>query len=61
VWHDARHEFVSSLIDEGGNIQAVNEARHKSILTTARYMKAHEHRVKALLAKRAQCGGRFSV
>jgi integrase len=55
IWHDARHEFVSSLIDDGGNIQEVREAaRHKSIITTARYMKAHEERVKALLERRAQ-------
>jgi site-specific recombinase XerC len=55
IWHDARHEFVSSLIEEGGNIQEVREAaRHKSITTTARYMKAHEERVKALLEKRAK-------
>jgi site-specific recombinase XerD len=54
-WHDARHEFVSSLIEEGGNIQEVKEAaRHKSIQTTARYMKAQDDRVKALLERRAQ-------
>jgi integrase len=52
IWHDARHEFVSSLIEEGGTIQEVREAaRHKSITTTARYMKAQEDRVKALLAR----------
>ena len=55
IWHDARHEFVSALIEEGGNIQEVREAaRHKSISTTARYMKAHEGRVKALLERKAQ-------
>ena len=55
IWHDARHEFVSSLIEEGGTIQEVREAaRHKSITTTARYMKAQEERVKALLERRAQ-------
>jgi site-specific recombinase XerD len=54
-WHDARHEFVSSLIEEGGNIQEVKEAaRHKNIQTTARYMKAQDDRVKALLERRAQ-------
>ena len=54
-WHDSRHEFVSSLIEEGGNIQEVKEAaRHKNIQTTARYMKAHDDRVKALLERRAQ-------
>ena len=54
VWHDARHEFVSSLIEEGGTIQEVKEAaRHKSIATTAKYMKAQEDRLKALLEKRA--------
>jgi len=31
MWHDARHEFVSSLIDEGGNTQEVKEAaRHRA-------------------------------
>jgi integrase len=55
IWHDARHEFVSSLIEEGGTIAEVREAaRHKSITTTALYMTAHEHRVKALLEKRAK-------
>ena len=55
VWHDARHEFVSSLIEEGGSIQEVKEAaRHKNIQTTARYMKAQDDRVKALLERRAQ-------
>jgi integrase len=53
-WHDARHEFVSSLIEEGGTIQEVKEAaRHKSITTTAKYMKAHEEKLKALLERRA--------
>jgi integrase len=53
VWHDARHEFVSSLIEEGGTIQEVKEAaRHKSIATTAKYMTAHEDRLKALLERR---------
>jgi site-specific recombinase XerD len=42
-WYDARHEFVSSLIEEGGTVQEVKEAaRHRSITTTAKYMKAHE-------------------
>ena len=55
IWHDARHEFVSSLIEEGGTIQEVREAaRHENITTTARYMKAHENRVRALLERRAQ-------
>jgi len=55
IWHDARHEFVSSLIEEGGTIQEVKEAaRHKSIATTAKYMKAQEDRVKLLLEKRAK-------
>ena len=55
VWHDARHEFVSSLIDEGGNIQEVKEAaRHRSIQTTAKYMKANEERLRALLERHAQ-------
>jgi integrase len=54
TWHDARHEFVSSLIEEGGTIQEVKEAaRHKSITTTAKYMKAQENRLKALLERRA--------
>lgn len=25
IWHDARHEFVSSLIEEGGTVQAYEE------------------------------------
>jgi integrase len=54
IWHDARHEFVSSLIEEGGTVQEVKgAARHKSITTTARYMKAHDERLKALLERRA--------
>jgi integrase len=54
IWHDLRHEFVSSLIEEGGNIQEVKEAaRHKSITTTAKYMKAQDDRVRALLERRA--------
>jgi integrase/recombinase XerD len=54
IWHDARHEFVSSLIEEGGTVQEVKEAaRHKSITTTARYMKAQHERLKTLLEKRA--------
>jgi hypothetical protein len=54
TWHDARHEFVSSLIEEGGTVQEVKEAaRHKSITTTAKYMKASEDRLRALLEKRA--------
>ena len=57
IWHDARHEFVSSLIEVGGTIQEVKEAaRHKSISTTSRYMKAHEARLKALLERRAKGG-----
>jgi integrase len=59
IWHDARHEFVSSLIEVGGTIQEVKEAaRHKSISTTSRYMKAHEERLKGLLARRAEGSGR---
>jgi integrase len=54
-WHDTRHEFISSLIEEGGTIQEVKgAARHRSITTTQRYMKAEEARLKALLEKRAK-------
>ena len=54
TWHDARHEFVSSLIEEGGTVQEVKEAaRHKSITTTAKYMKVHEDRLRALLERRS--------
>jgi integrase len=54
VWHDLRHEFVSSLIERGGSVQEVKEAaRHKSITTTEKYMKADEQRVKALMARLA--------
>jgi site-specific recombinase XerD len=43
------------LIEEGGTIQEVKEAaRHKSITTTAKYMKAHEEKLKALLERRAR-------
>jgi integrase len=60
IWHDARHEFVSSLIEEGGTVQEVKEAaRHKSITTTAKYMKAHEERLRALLERRANRSNRI--
>ena len=43
-----------SLIEEDGTIQEVKEAaRHKGITTTAKYMKAHEEKLKALLERRA--------
>jgi site-specific recombinase XerD len=54
TWHDLRHEFVSHLVDEGGEIHEVKEAvRHKDIRTTERYMTAREDRVRALMAKMA--------
>jgi site-specific recombinase XerD len=57
VWHDLRHEFVSYLVDQGGEIHEVKEAaRHKDIRTTERYMKAREDRLKALMAKMADRG-----
>ena len=52
TWHDLRHEFVSFLVDQGGEIHEVREAaRHKDIRTTERYMKAREVRLKALMSK----------
>ena len=58
IWHDLRHEFVSHLVDEGGEIHEVKEAaRHKDIRTTERYMTATEDRLKALMAKMANRGG----
>lgn len=57
IWHDLRHEFVSHLVDEGGEIHEVKEAaRHKDIRTTERYMTAKEERLKALMAKMATRG-----
>jgi site-specific recombinase XerD len=54
TWHDLRHEFVSFLADQGGEIHEVREAaRHKDIRTTARYMKAREERLKTLMGKMA--------
>jgi site-specific recombinase XerD len=54
TWHDLRHEFVSFLADQGGEIHEVREAaRHKDIRTTERYMKAREERLKALMGKMA--------
>jgi site-specific recombinase XerD len=52
TWHDLRHEFVSYLVDQGGEIHEVKEAAsHKDIRTTERYMKAREERLKALMGK----------
>lgn len=54
VWHDLRHEFISYLVDKGGEIHEVKEAaRHRDIRTTERYMKAREERLKALMGKMA--------
>jgi hypothetical protein len=54
TWHDLRHEFMSVLADQGGEIHEVREAaRHKDIRTTERYMKAREERLKALMSKLA--------
>lgn len=54
TWHDLRHEFVSFLADQGGEIHEVREAaRHKDIRTTERYMKAREERLRALMGKMA--------
>jgi site-specific recombinase XerD len=55
TWHDLRHEFVSFLVDSGGEIHEVKEAaRHKDIRTTERYMKAREERLRALMAKMSE-------
>jgi site-specific recombinase XerD len=57
TWHDVRHEFVSFLVDSGGEIHEVKEAaRHKDIRTTERYMKAREARLKALMGKMGDRG-----
>ena len=57
TWHDLRHEFVSHLVDSGGEIHEVREAaRHKDIKTTARYMTAREERVRALMGKMGNRG-----
>lgn len=35
TWHDLRHEFVSHLVDSGGEIHEVRDAaRHRDIKTT---------------------------
>lgn len=57
TWHDLRHEFVSFLVDSGGEIHEVKEAaRHKDIRTTERYMKAREQRLRALMGKMSERG-----
>jgi site-specific recombinase XerD len=57
TWHDLRHEFVSHLVDEGGEIHEVKEAaRHRDVRTTERYMTAKEDRVRALMSKMANRG-----
>jgi site-specific recombinase XerD len=49
TWHDLRHEFVSFLADQGGEIHEVREAaRRKDIRTSERYTKAREERLKIL-------------
>ena len=57
TWHDLRHEFVSFLVDSGGEIHEVKEAaRHKDIRTTERYMKARDERLKARMSKLGKRG-----
>ena len=57
VWNDLRHEFISHLVDEGGEIHEVREAaRHKDIRTTQRYLTANDERLKALMRKMASRG-----
>ncbi len=47
-----RHEFVSFLVDSGGEIHEVKDAtRHKDRRTTERDMKAREERLKVLMGK----------
>lgn len=58
VWHDLRHEYGSSVIEQGATIQEAKELmRHADIRTTERYLKAHERRLiqiaERLGAKRA--------
>jgi integrase len=46
VWHDLRHEYGSSVIEQGATIQEAKELmRHADIRTTERYLKAHERRL----------------
>ena len=51
------HEFVSHLVDCGGQIHEVREAaRHKDIKTTAHYITAREERVRVLMGKMGNRG-----
>jgi integrase len=46
VWHDLRHEYGSSLIEQGATIQETKEMmRHADIRTTERYLKARDVRL----------------
>lgn len=52
VWHDLRHEYGSSLIEQGANIQEAKELmRHADIRTTERYLTAHKTRLHELAGK----------
>jgi len=52
VWHDTRHEYGSSLIEQGATIQEAKELlRHADIRTTERYLPAHKTRLHELAGK----------
>jgi integrase len=52
VWHDLRHEYGSSLVEQGATIQEAKEMmRHADIRTTERYLKAREQRLHEVAAK----------
>jgi site-specific recombinase XerD len=62
TWHDLRHEFVSHLVGEGGEIHEVKEAvRHKDIRTTERYRTAREDRVRGADGEDGQQGSRLGT
>ncbi len=51
-WHDLRHEYGSSLIEQGATIQEAKEMlRHADIRTTERYLTAHKTRLHELAGK----------
>jgi integrase len=52
VWHDARHEYGSTLVEHGATIVETKEMmRHRDIRTTARYLTANKDRKRELAAK----------
>lgn len=52
TWHDLRHEYGSSLIEQGATVQEAKELmRHADIRTTERYLTAHKVRLHELAGK----------